>query len=167
MYQEIDRMVQDFETGRLSRRELVQLLTTAAAALSAGALPVAAEEKSTFEAKGIDHLALTVSDIERSRRFYEQHLGLEATRCGESQCFLSCGSRLSGVVPRLAPRAPPLLVRHRRLRAGRRCRAPRGGWAGASPEGQPGLFRRSGWARSAGQRQQIGLAAVSCEVRFS
>lgn len=91
MYQEIDRMVEDFETGRLSRRQLVRHLTAAAAALAAGALPVAAQEKRTFQATGVDHVALTVTDVDRSRRFYERHLGLEVTSCGGSQCFLNCG----------------------------------------------------------------------------
>ena len=90
MYQEIDRMVEDFETGRLSRRQLVQHLTAAAAVLAAKALPVAAQEKSTFQATSVDHVALTVTDVNRSRRFYERHLGLEVTNCGGSQCFLNC-----------------------------------------------------------------------------
>ncbi len=36
MRQEIERMVEDFETGRLTRRQLVRHLMTAAAVLAAG-----------------------------------------------------------------------------------------------------------------------------------
>lgn len=75
MQQEIERMVEDFETGRLSRRQLVRHLTAAAAVLAAGTRPAAAQREPTFQASSIDHLA-RVTDIDRSRRFYERHLGL-------------------------------------------------------------------------------------------
>ena len=91
MQQEIDRLVKDFETGRLSRRELVRHLTAAAAMLVAGARTVDAGEERTFQATSVDHVALTVTDVERSRRFYEQHLGLEVTRCDSNRCFLNSG----------------------------------------------------------------------------
>lgn len=91
MKEHIERMVDDFETGRLSRRQLVKHLTAAAAVLAAGARSAGAQGDPTFQATGVDHLALTVTDIDRSRRFYERHLGLETTSCSASQCFLSCG----------------------------------------------------------------------------
>ena len=91
MQQEIERMVEDFETGRLSRRQLVRHLTAAAALLAAGARGANAQGKPTFRANGIDHLAVRVTDVDRSRRFYERHLGLTATSCSANQCFLDCG----------------------------------------------------------------------------
>ena len=91
MNEHIESLVNDFETGRLSRRQLVQHLTAAAVALAAGARPSAAQGERTFQATGVDHVALTVTDVDRSRRFYEQHLGLATTSCNASQCFLDCG----------------------------------------------------------------------------
>ena len=89
--QEIERMVEDFETGRLSRPQLVRHLTAAAAVLAAGTRPATAQGETTFRATGVDHLALTVTDVDRSRRFYERHLGLKVTSCGANQCFLNAG----------------------------------------------------------------------------
>ena len=92
MHQQIERMVDDFESGRLSRRQLVSHLTAAVAVLATGARSAAAQGERTFRPTGVDHVALTVTDVERSRRFYERHLGLEVTSCGVNQCFLDCGS---------------------------------------------------------------------------
>ena len=50
--------------------------------LDRGAATMQKEVVSIFSATGIDHVALSVRDIGRSRAFYEQHLGLTATSCG-------------------------------------------------------------------------------------
>ena len=98
MHGDISRMVEDFERGRLTRRQLVAHLTAAAAAMAGapllGGSSAAAQSQggSTFQAKAVDHVALRVTDVARSRRFYEQHLGLETTSCGAESCFMSCGS---------------------------------------------------------------------------
>jgi catechol 2,3-dioxygenase-like lactoylglutathione lyase family enzyme len=45
---------------------------------------------STFLATGIDHLALSVTDVKRSTAFYQKHLGLRLTRDGgEGSAFLN------------------------------------------------------------------------------
>lgn len=99
MHQEISTMVDDFEDGRLDRRQLITRLaavTTAAATAMAGTSSLLGQTadttKSTFLAREVDHIALRVTDIARSRRFYEQHLGLTMTSCNERTCFLRCGS---------------------------------------------------------------------------
>ena len=51
----------------------------------------AAPEFSTFQATGINHVALRVSDVGRSRDFYQEHFGLPVVRQGESNCFLGLG----------------------------------------------------------------------------
>ncbi len=93
MQTQISEMVGEFETGRISRRELVRRLTVFAAA-SAGLdrSVLAAEEASTFEALNINHIALRVTDVERSRELYKKHLGMQVIRQTPGrQCFLRCG----------------------------------------------------------------------------
>jgi metallothiol transferase len=90
MRKQIDQMLQQFERGRISRRELI----TALALVATGSESVAAarSEPPTFDATGLNHLALRVTDVPRSRDFYRKHLGLEVARDGgESSCFLTFG----------------------------------------------------------------------------
>jgi catechol 2,3-dioxygenase-like lactoylglutathione lyase family enzyme len=60
----------------------------------AGDRPVqsAAEPGATFQAVDLNHIALNVTDVKRSRQWYEKHLGLKVTReDGERACFLTTG----------------------------------------------------------------------------
>ena len=95
MHSEISKLVEDYDRGHLNRRQLVARLAAAATAMAGTSLlgdaAVGQQAGPTFQAKGIDHIALSVTDIARSRQFYEQHLGLQVTRCGASSCFLQCG----------------------------------------------------------------------------
>ncbi len=70
----IDEMVQRYETGRLSRRELIQGLV----ALAAAGPAVAAEAPPAppLPATGIDHICVRVSDLERSAQFYHSLFGV-------------------------------------------------------------------------------------------
>lgn len=93
MHNEITHLVEKFETGKITRRQLVARLGTLVAVLS-GAGKVLGQEKppSTFEAVGLNHIALRVPDVPRSRDFYRKHLGLTIARDGgENNCFLNCG----------------------------------------------------------------------------
>jgi catechol 2,3-dioxygenase-like lactoylglutathione lyase family enzyme len=92
MHATIERMVSDYEKGGLTRRQLVAGLAAIAAGGSASAL--ASEAKSsTFTATGLNHIALSVSDVERARDFYVEHLGLQVTSESlPSNSFLDCGN---------------------------------------------------------------------------
>ncbi len=54
-------------------------------------LEAAGQKPSTFEAVGLNHIALNVSNIPRAREFYKQHLGLKVLSESPSNCFLGCG----------------------------------------------------------------------------
>lgn len=95
----ISRMMGDYETGRVSRRELVARLgaMVAGAAGIAGVTGFGSEARAahheghTFEGVGLNHLALRVTDVARSRDFYVKHLGLKVSRESANNCFLTCG----------------------------------------------------------------------------
>ena len=93
------KIVEDFEHGRLSRRQLVAQLMGLGATLAAKSVlaqPAETAEKGveaaatepTFRAIGLDHIALDVVDIPRSRDFYMKHLGLRVIRGNEDAMFL-------------------------------------------------------------------------------
>jgi len=102
-----DKIVDEFEQGRLSRRQLVAALVGLGAAAVAGKEAIGAQQPAadsaqpeeprtgqqatqepTFEATGLDHIALDVTDIDRSRDFYMKHLGLRVVRGDDRALFL-------------------------------------------------------------------------------
>jgi catechol-2,3-dioxygenase len=100
MESEITTLLEHYEKGRVTRRQLVSGLGAMVAALSGvGAIlgaqetkeKEAKEKKSTFKGVELNHLALRVTDVPRSRDFYVKHLGLEVSREGPDNCFLDCG----------------------------------------------------------------------------
>jgi catechol 2,3-dioxygenase-like lactoylglutathione lyase family enzyme len=64
-----------------------------AAVAGAGSAPVSAQSAGpTFEAAGLNHIALRVTDVARARDFYQKHLGLPvASQSLPGRCFLQCG----------------------------------------------------------------------------
>lgn len=87
-------LVEDFEKGLLSRRQLASRLMGLGAALTV--IPTAAAarqgEGGTFQATGLNHVALNVKSVPQSRDFYIKHLGLKVVRDGgEDNCFLGGG----------------------------------------------------------------------------
>ena len=88
----ISNLVTQFENGKIDRRQLVAGLGTLMA-VATGRRAQAQEPAttSTYQAVGLNHIALRVTDVLRSREFYQQHLGLQVVRDGgERNCFLTC-----------------------------------------------------------------------------
>ena len=87
----ISKLLDDFEQGKLTRRQLVQSLALAAtAASSAAAAPGA-----PFQAVGIHHISYQVRDYRKTRDFYADLLGLKVTHDdGRHQCALSVGDSI-------------------------------------------------------------------------
>ena len=98
MNSEILRLVDQYEAGRINRRQLVAGIGSLVAIIGgSSATQLNQDDKATdsptFEATDLNHIALSVTDVARSRDFYVQHLGLNVTRESERQCFLSCGKQ--------------------------------------------------------------------------
>lgn len=86
MQQIIDNMLEKYEQGKVSRRQLIQGL-----AALAGASKVAAAPGSTFQGVALNHIATRVTNIQRSRDFYQKHLGLPVLHEAQTNCFLGLG----------------------------------------------------------------------------
>jgi catechol 2,3-dioxygenase-like lactoylglutathione lyase family enzyme len=95
MESEVSRLVQGFESGKIDRRQLVAGLGSLVALASLGQSAQAQDtDSSTFEATELNHIALRVTDVLRSRQFYERHLGMKVLRDGgQRNCFMSCGEK--------------------------------------------------------------------------
>ena len=89
-----EEMIEQFERGTLSRRQLASRLMGLGAALAVlpGMAQGGQDKELTFRATGLDHVALDVKDVPRSRDFYKKRLGLEVIQDGgEDNCFLGSG----------------------------------------------------------------------------
>ncbi len=88
----VEHIFEDYDEGRIGRREAMVRLGTLVAILSgAGSATAMAQEKTTFRTTGVGHVALRVTDLDRSKEFYQRHLGLRVLRSGSSNCFLGAG----------------------------------------------------------------------------
>ena len=105
MEQIIDRLVRDFEAGKLSRRQLIRNLTIAAA--TATAAPAAGG--TGFKAVTVNHISYQVADYAKTRDFYANLLGMEVSHDDGRQCYLSFGNTF--LLPRNArqDRTAPLV----------------------------------------------------------
>ena len=83
----IDKLLREFEQGKLSRRQLVQTLAIGAAA----AAPAAAAEGKGFQAVTVNHLSYQVADYTKTRDFYSDLLGMKVSQDTGRQCYLSFG----------------------------------------------------------------------------
>lgn len=84
----ISRLLEDYEDGRVSRRQLIQSLALAAAGLSA----TEARAAGGFEAIALDHLSYQVADYEKTRDFYADLLGMTVSDDnGQDRCTLGFG----------------------------------------------------------------------------
>jgi catechol 2,3-dioxygenase-like lactoylglutathione lyase family enzyme len=95
MEQIITKLLQEFEQGKMSRRELVRnLALTATAAAGVTSLPAAEAEEPALKAVGIHHISYQVKDYAKSRDFYSSVFGMKVSEDTGKQCYLSFGDNL-------------------------------------------------------------------------
>jgi catechol 2,3-dioxygenase-like lactoylglutathione lyase family enzyme len=104
MEQLIAKLLQDFEQGKMNRRQLIQSLAVAASAASAAA-PLAASEGKGFKAVAVNHISYQVADYAKTRDFYADLLGMKVLQDTGRQCNLAFGD--SFIIPRNARNGGP------------------------------------------------------------
>ena len=90
--QVVEGLLTKYETGTLSRRDLVLTL----AALAATPSPSAAQD-TTLRAKTLNHVSLIVSDLDRSVAFYRRLFGLEVKSMQTGGVNLGVGDAFLGI----------------------------------------------------------------------
>ena len=92
----IAQVLQDFENGKMSRRELVQSLAIAATSVSAMAITSSSASAATgFKTIGLDHISYQVSNYKRTRDFYVDLMGMTVSDDnGNNQCELHFGDSI-------------------------------------------------------------------------
>lgn len=107
MEQIITRLLQDFEQGKMTRRQLIQSLTVAATAASAvGTAPAASAAGMTLKVVNINHISYEVADYRKIRDFYVDLFGMKVSNDDGKGCRLSYGGSTSLFV-RTARGNPP------------------------------------------------------------
>ena len=101
----IQGLVNRFEKGALSRRELVQALTMLTAAGGA-----ASAQETGIKAAKIDHVSIQVSDLPRSIAFYEKMFGLTVMSEDKPNEIVRLGS--GKILVSLHHKSPTGLVDH-------------------------------------------------------
>ncbi len=86
MLNQISNLLGQYETGQLSRRDLMIGLAAVAVAPQASA-----QSSSSFKGSEINHVAINVPDVQRSRDFYRELLDLPVLDESRNSCFLGLG----------------------------------------------------------------------------
>ncbi|GIT66987.1 MAG: hypothetical protein Ct9H300mP25_04590 [Acidobacteriota bacterium] len=77
MTQEIEQLVEQFETRKLTRRQLVTSLAAMVTVASAKSTTAQSTVGQVAQGRTINHVSLAVSDVQASATFYQSLLGLE------------------------------------------------------------------------------------------
>ena len=98
MEQIIAKLLQDFEDGKMNRRQLIKSLAVASAAAGAAVPALGAGEGKGFKAVTINHISYQVKDYAKTRDWYVDLLGMKVSGDTGRQCNLSFGD--SFLLPR-------------------------------------------------------------------
>jgi catechol 2,3-dioxygenase-like lactoylglutathione lyase family enzyme len=88
----IGKLLQDYEHGKMTRRQLIQTLAVAAGAASTvGSAEAAVPAVATY----INHVSMQVADYTKTRDFYAGLFGMKVTNDdGKTQCRLNFGDNI-------------------------------------------------------------------------
>ena len=98
----ISRLLEDYEHGKVTRRQLIRTLAVAAVATSTVS---DAEAAAPANAISINHVSMQVADYTKTRDFYAGLLGMKISDDdGKTQCRLTFGDNI--LIPRNASSRP-------------------------------------------------------------
>ncbi|MSV35100.1 MAG: VOC family protein [Bryobacterales bacterium] len=96
MEQVMAKLLEDFEKGKIDRRQLLKNLAmtaTAATVVGSTAQPAAAAP-SAFTATAFNHVSYSVPDYKKARDFYVDLFGMKVSRDDGKQCRLTFGNNI-------------------------------------------------------------------------
>jgi catechol 2,3-dioxygenase-like lactoylglutathione lyase family enzyme len=93
----ISKLLQDFEQGKMNRRQLIQGLALAASTAAAAA-PALAVGGQGFKAVAVNHISYQVTDYARTRDFYANLFGMKVSHDTGKECYLAFGD--THLIPR-------------------------------------------------------------------
>jgi catechol 2,3-dioxygenase-like lactoylglutathione lyase family enzyme len=104
----IAKLLDDFDHGRMTRRQLIKSLAVVGAA-AAGTTTALGETSKGFKAVAVNHISYQVNDYTKTRDFYADLLGMKVVGDNGKQCNLILGDTNTFVIPRNAPQGttPP------------------------------------------------------------
>ena len=98
----ISRLLEDYDHGKVTRRQLIRTLAVAATATST---VKTAEAAAPANAISINHVSMQVADYTKTRDFYAGLLGMKISDDdGKTQCRLTFGDNI--LIPRNASSRP-------------------------------------------------------------
>jgi catechol 2,3-dioxygenase-like lactoylglutathione lyase family enzyme len=107
----VGKLLSDFESGKISRRELVRSIALAASAVSAASPSLAAPAAPAFHAAAVNHISYSVADYAKTRDFYADLFGMKVSHDNGRECYMEFGA--THLIPRNArPGAPTPRVDH-------------------------------------------------------
>lgn len=98
----IAKLLDDFDRGKMTRRQLIKSLGVAAA-VAAGTAPASAENAKGFRAVAINHISYQVNDYAKTRDFYANLFGMKVVGDTGKQCRMILGDTNTFLIPRNAP----------------------------------------------------------------
>jgi len=107
----IAKLLDDFERGKMSRRQLIKSLAAVAAA-AAGTTPALGESSKGFKAVAVNHISYQVDDYVKTRDFYVELLGMKAVRDTGKECRLIIDGTNTFMIPRNAPQGSAPRIDH-------------------------------------------------------
>ena len=103
----IAKLLQNFEEGKMTRRQLIQSLALAATAASAtSAVPAAAADSRVVKTVYLNHVGYQVADYARSRDWYADLFGMKVVLDDGKKANLAVGESLVIFHNRQSPSTP-------------------------------------------------------------